>query len=345
MATTETHSLAGAPTPEEDAFELGYMLAQFRWNLLEAVYSDSSGAADELKSFVEHMQPLMMAILPELGGGEPYRIAKDFGDTIHDFQSFEHAEDFKRCFDLRGMVSPPEIVDAIYPLSRYLPSTADTLLKSTIDEVQGTPLLARCVQLGVLVAEGIYPPVSGRVFFEIRQSQQWLDLREREKARGASPSKPGSGNSPTELAHDCKPLEFELHRRGISPGDLLPNDIWPDEVRRLLAAVNLRDLHAVGLDVFNCSPPRRVEKISQLTSTIHQHLRSRSFIEGNHAEIAIVETLIDCRYSEVAVRPTLDQPDLDSQVFGAPFVLPVLDQEDESDAGTALAPQNLFQVG
>ena len=26
-------------------------------------------------------------------------------------------------------------------------------------------------------------------------------------------------------------------------------------------------------------------------------------------------------------------------MFGAPFVLPVLDQEDESDAGTALAPQ------
>lgn len=266
-----------APTTEERAFQLGQMVCQLRWQLLAQVASGSNADFDDLKASVGRMQAFLVALLPEKRGGEPWRLAAGFCESFHPLQSWEFAENFKRCFDLHGMVNPPEVIDAIQPLNQYLIRIADSLLGSITNELQAKASLARYLQLGVCVAEGIYPPAQIHTFFQIRESPKWRRLREQKKSliRARSFSRPTES-----IAHDCasepEPPEFELVVLKHNAGDLLPRDDWREEIQGLLAAVSFRDLQSLDLDIENCTPDERIQKVSKLVELINHHISDES---------------------------------------------------------------------
>ncbi len=256
---------------------MGQMLAQFRWKLREVVYSDSPIAAGELKSFVAGMQPLMIAVLPELGGGVPYRLAQQFRDTTHEFQSARHSHAFKSCFDLQGTSHPPKVIYAIQPLKRFLTQADDELQNALSTALQGKPFFATLIQLGACVAAGIYPSVDGDIFFEVRTTDR-LQIQHKTKKAERPLDKNGDpeDDAPLDSENDPEPPEFELHHCKIAAGEILPDSTWPETLRRLLRAISFSDLPFADCGHEGLSPHDRVERIEQLANKIKHHLREQA---------------------------------------------------------------------
>lgn len=205
------------------------------------------------------MENLLELLFPTARGEsvrELFRMIADFGDRV---RSEEFTEEYESCCDLSDLGNDPDLGVVIQNLERYLPKICEKIEPAVMVAMHENETLCHSLRLGIWLAEGIYPQVSGHHFLEIRQNPLWIQWRQGLKT----------------IRH--RPPETELVQVPIQPGDLPPAPTWPEQLQRLLGLFGCTLPSDALLELTAQTPSDRFNAVNHLAEGISQHLRSKAF--------------------------------------------------------------------
>lgn len=295
------------PSRLEIAFDVGQLIAQFRWHCQGAVFSGNR--IQELKSAklcAVGIQAAVSELLPMARGGDLRTITKGLRESLVGIGTNGFTEDLNHALSLMRFSVDPDIDSVVDSLQSYVPTIGDQLEAVLTELFEADAQLCQALHLGICLEEGIFPRVTGHLFLDSIQNPDWMlwqkkwsqsqlaskTLSKGHKKRWRSLKAPASAEKPP------KPPEHLVIQRHFRPGEISPDLAWFQEARNLVRSLCGDVSETVSPLMSALSANERRDVVDMLKSTVNARLHSikhRRFAElavSNHEERQQAEALI-----------------------------------------------------